>query len=220
MPAQRKAIRSAGRSRSRASSATVPWTEWHRPTWRSFGWRAAMAQVLMATGLTYCSRSASGQTASMSSHRAQRWGTVRSPRMIPPTPSVSAIVWRRPKRLGTSKSVTVQGRYPPIWNATTTKSAPSSAARRSSCALTVAGTPRASITLRATSSDSASRRGSTSISARWAPANASSRSASPTMDFMNTVDPAPTKAIFGRVVMGVPFPRAAPGGVPSLATPP
>jgi len=32
---------------------------------------------------------------------------VRSPRMIPPMPSVSPIVWRRPKRFGTSKSTTV-----------------------------------------------------------------------------------------------------------------
>ncbi len=29
--------------------------------------------------------------------------------MMPPMPSVSAMVWRRPKRFGTSKSVTVQG---------------------------------------------------------------------------------------------------------------
>lgn len=29
--------------------------------------------------------------------------------MMPPTPSVSAIVWRRPYFFGTSKSVTVQG---------------------------------------------------------------------------------------------------------------
>jgi hypothetical protein len=30
--------------------------------------------------------------------------------MIPPMPSVSPIVWRRPKRFGTSKSITVAGR--------------------------------------------------------------------------------------------------------------
>ena len=36
-------------------------------------------------------------------------GAVRSARMMPPMPSVSPIVWRRPKRLGTSKSTTVDG---------------------------------------------------------------------------------------------------------------
>ena len=36
-------------------------------------------------------------------------GIVRRPRMIPPTPSVSAIVWRSPYRFRTSKSVTVAG---------------------------------------------------------------------------------------------------------------
>jgi hypothetical protein len=33
--------------------------------------------------------------------------------MIPPIPTVSPIVCRRPNRFGTSKSVTVAGRYPP-----------------------------------------------------------------------------------------------------------
>jgi hypothetical protein len=40
--------------------------------------------------------------------------------MIPPMPSVSPIVWRSPKRFGTSKSVTVAGLYPPTWNIVTT----------------------------------------------------------------------------------------------------
>ena len=70
---------------------------------------APMAQVLIAIGFTYWSMMASGQTASMSSQIFHRCGTVRRPRMIPPTPRVSAMVWRRPKRLGTSKSVTVAG---------------------------------------------------------------------------------------------------------------
>ena len=46
----------------------------------------------------------------MSRQTSSSTGIVRSPRMIPPTPSVSAIVWRSPKRLGTSKSITVDGR--------------------------------------------------------------------------------------------------------------
>ena len=45
----------------------------------------------------------------MSAHMSSITGIVRSPRMIPPMPSVSAIVWRSPKRFGTSKSVTVHG---------------------------------------------------------------------------------------------------------------
>jgi hypothetical protein len=32
------------------------------------------------------------------------------PRMMPPTPRVSAMVWRRPYCLGISKSITVEGR--------------------------------------------------------------------------------------------------------------
>jgi hypothetical protein len=34
-------------------------------------------------------------------------GIVRRPRMMPPMPSVSAMVWRRPYFFGISKSVTV-----------------------------------------------------------------------------------------------------------------
>ena len=45
----------------------------------------------------------------MSAHMSSRTGMVRSPRMIPPMPNVSPMVWRRPKAFGTSKSVTVQG---------------------------------------------------------------------------------------------------------------
>src|SRR5271170_1146710 len=77
--------------------------------WRIAGCRAEIAHALIAIGLTCCNRIASGQTASMSSQTDQRCGTVRRPRMMPPTPSVSAIVCLRPKRLGTSKSVIVQG---------------------------------------------------------------------------------------------------------------
>ena len=73
------------------------------------GYRSAIAQVLIAIGFTYWRSAASGQTFIMSSQTAQRWGTVRRARMMPPTPSVSPIVWRRPKARGTSKSVTVQG---------------------------------------------------------------------------------------------------------------
>ena len=102
-------MRSIGISRSLASSSAVPCTEWQRPTCLIPGYFSAIAQVLIAIGLTYCSMMASGQTASMSSASAHRCGTVRSARMMPPTPSVSAMVARRPYFFGTSKSVTVAG---------------------------------------------------------------------------------------------------------------
>ncbi|MNL62430.1 hypothetical protein D3C87_1864520 [compost metagenome] len=70
----------------------VPCTEWHRPTCLMVGYFSEMAQVLMAIGLTYCSMIASGATCSMSSQMLHRCGTVRSPRMMPPTPRVSAMV--------------------------------------------------------------------------------------------------------------------------------
>ncbi len=76
-----------------------------------------------------------------------------------------------------------------------TKSAPSSAARWFMCVSTVAAAPRVATILRATSALSSSRRASMSISAIVAPDNAGLCSTSPTMFFMNTVDPAPMKAI-------------------------
>ena len=41
-------------------------------------------------------------------------GIVRSARKMPPTPSVSPIVCRRPYRAGISKSITVAA-WPPTW---------------------------------------------------------------------------------------------------------
>jgi hypothetical protein len=55
----------------------------------------------------------------MSRQTSNITGTVRSPRTMPPTPIVSAIVWRRPNRFGTSKSSFVASR-PPTWNEVTT----------------------------------------------------------------------------------------------------
>jgi len=52
----------------------------------------------------------------MSAQIPSSTGMVRKPRMIPPMPSVSAIVCSRPYRLGISKSITVEGLYPPTWN--------------------------------------------------------------------------------------------------------
>ena len=87
----------------------MPWTEWQSPTERTVVARAT-AQHTIAIGFTYCSSTASGQTSSISRQMSTSTGIVRSPRMIPPIPTVSPIVWRKPKRFGTSKSVTVAGR--------------------------------------------------------------------------------------------------------------
>ena len=84
------------------------------------GLASATAQQSIAIGLTYWSSSASGHCSSMSRQTSSSTGIVRSPRMIPPTPSVSAIVWRSPKRLGTSKSTSVEGSSPPTWKDVTT----------------------------------------------------------------------------------------------------
>ena len=70
----------------------VPCTEWQRPTCLIDGYFSAIAQVFMAIGFTYCSITASGATCIMSSQMLHRCGTVRRPRMMPPTPSVSAMV--------------------------------------------------------------------------------------------------------------------------------
>ncbi|MEZ5216253.1 MAG: hypothetical protein R2715_06580 [Ilumatobacteraceae bacterium] len=68
-----------------------------------------IAQQLIDIGLTYWSRVASPHSSSMSAHTSRSTGTVRRARMIPPTPRVSAIVWRSPYFFGTSKSTTVEG---------------------------------------------------------------------------------------------------------------
>ena len=73
------------------------------------GYFAAIAQVLIAIGFTYWSMIASGQTASMSSQMLHKCGTVRTPRMMPPMPRLSAMVWRSPNFFGISKSVIVHG---------------------------------------------------------------------------------------------------------------
>ena len=73
-----------------------------------FGVTRESAAQLIAMGLTYCSISAPGSS-TMSRAMSISTGAVRRPRMMPPMPSVSAIVWRRPRCLGTSKSVTVPG---------------------------------------------------------------------------------------------------------------
>jgi hypothetical protein len=67
------------------------------------------AQQFIAIGLTYCRKVTSGQQFFHVAVMSRKTGIVRSPRMMPPMPSVSAMVWRRPYFLGISKSMTVLG---------------------------------------------------------------------------------------------------------------
>ena len=66
-----------------------------------------------------------------------------------------------------------------------------------------AGTPSVATSLPATTALSSSRCGSMSISAIFDPASAGRCSTSPTMFFMNTVEPAPMKAILGKDISEV-----------------
>src|SRR5665647_1351397 len=95
---------------------------------------------------------------------ADSTGNVRSARKIPPMPTVSPMVWRRPNRPGTSKSTTVAG-YPPTWIELMMKSAPSRACRRSRYDVITGAAPRPLAVARAMPSAVASL--STSMSCRW-----------------------------------------------------
>jgi hypothetical protein len=94
--------------------SAVPCTLWHKPT-VLIRLARLIAQQLIAIGLTYCRKVTSGQTSSISRHIDSNTGMVRNPRIIPPMPSVSAMVWRKPYFFGISKSITVAGLYPPTW---------------------------------------------------------------------------------------------------------
>ena len=90
-------------------------------------------------------------------------GIVRRARKMPPIPSVSPTVWRRPWRFGISWSIRVAA-WPPTWIMLIAKSAPSSAARRSACA-SIAGVAPASLAVTlATPSAVSSRSASMSCS--------------------------------------------------------
>ena len=65
----------------------VPCTEWHSPTVRMPA--SAVTQQLIAIGLAYWIRNASGQSSRMSAAIASSTGAVRSPRNTPPGPRVS-----------------------------------------------------------------------------------------------------------------------------------
>ena len=113
---------------------------------------------------------------------------------MPPTPSVSAIVWRSPNRFGTSKSIRVAA-CPPTWIMLITWSQPSIAARRSRCASIVAPAPRAPHVQRAIASAASSRSGSMSWSAIVASASSGNVSRSPSRSLVNSTLPAPMNAI-------------------------
>lgn len=155
----------------------------------------ANAQQLMAIGLTYWSINALGQSSRMSSAMLSNTGTVRSPRMMPPMPSVSAMVWRRPNFFGISKSMTVPGLKPATWIIMITKSAPRNASRRSVVAVMVGATPRDEAILSATIRDVLRRASSMSWSAIWQSAKMSLSRMSPTRFFIKTVLPAPMRQI-------------------------
>ena len=113
---------------------------------------------------------------------------------MPPTPSVSAIVWRSPNRFGTSKSIRVAA-CPPTWIMLITWSQPSIAARRSRCASIVAAAPTAPHVQRAIASAASSRSGSMSWSAIVASASSGNVRRSPSRSLVNSTLPAPMNAI-------------------------
>src|SRR6476469_4345300 len=121
-------------------------------------------------------------------------GIVRSERKMPPIPSVSPIVCRRPWRLGISKSISVAS-CPPTWIMLITWSQPSSAARRSRWASIVAWAPSAWFVQRAIASPVASRSGSMSCRAIVASASSGKLRMSPSRSRVNSTLPAPTKAM-------------------------
>src|SRR6188472_3589430 len=130
----------------------------------------------------------------MSAPIASITGIVRSARKMPPMPSVSAIVWRRPWRAGISKSRTVAAK-PPTWIMLIAKSAPSSAARRSACALMRARPPSCWLVQCAIASAVSRRSGSMSWSATRTSASSSNASRSPSRSRVNSTLPAPMNAI-------------------------
>ncbi|MNY36931.1 hypothetical protein D3C86_1714590 [compost metagenome] len=97
--------------------------------------------------------------------------------------------------------MTVQGSYPPIWKATTTKSAPASAFFWSVKVSALAFAPSVEISLLTTMALSSSLSRLISMSAMVAPERAGRCSTSPTMFFMNTVEPAPINVILGSLAM-------------------
>ena len=121
-------------------------------------------------------------------------GIVRSARKIPPIPSVSAIVWRRPWRAGISKSSSVAA-WPPTWIMLNAKSAPSSAARRSRWVEKVGCAPSWSAVQRAIASAVASRSSSMSCSAMSQCASSGNESRSPSRSRVNSMLPAPMNAM-------------------------
>ena len=72
-----------------------------------------MAIIFVHIGLTYCIHKAFGHTCSISLAIFKSTGIVLKLLIIPPIPRVSAIVWFKPNFFGISKSITVEGLYPP-----------------------------------------------------------------------------------------------------------
>ena len=121
-------------------------------------------------------------------------GMVRSPRKMPPMPTVSAMVCLRPYRRGMSKSISVASCMP-ICTMLTTKSAPSTQARRSRCSVMVGCASNCAAVQRAIIPAVSSRSASMSCSAMVQPASAGRLRMSVSRFFTNTTLPAPMKAI-------------------------
>src|SRR5918998_6465827 len=137
---------------------------------------------------------ASGHSRRISSARSSTKGMVRSPRKMPPIPIESAMVCFRPYFLGISKSVRVASCIP-IWTMFTTKSAPSSALRRSRCSSTFASAPSRSEVQRAIMPAVCRRSGSMSCSEISAPCSSGKLRVSVMRFLVKTTLPAPIKAI-------------------------
>ena len=137
----------------------------------------------------------------MSCAKSSITGIVRSARKIPPIPSVSAMVCRSPYFFGISKSITVEGSYPPTWIAFTTKSASFSAFFRFATPRYVLIFARFALMFlfrqSSTVSDSFRRSASMSYNAISESFSASRHMQSPSTFFAKIVLPAPMNVIFG-----------------------
>ena len=113
--------------KSSASISAVPWTEWHKPKVLISGNELLIAIMFEHIGFTYWSHKALGQISIISFAISNKTGIVRNPLIMPPMPSVSAIVCFKPNSSGISKSIIVEGLYPPTWIVDWIKSASLSA---------------------------------------------------------------------------------------------
>ena len=169
-PVTDAATASPGRPSAMARSMQKLPTSWQSPTVLMLVSRLT-ARVRVVIGLVMLKSQASGQHSSMALPTPTRTGMLRRARLMPPGPTESPTVWVMPCAAGTSRSTAME-RKPPVEMHTMTKSAPSSAARRSVVVATVAWAPMASFSLWANACILGSGAGSMSSSTRCIPASA------------------------------------------------